>query len=181
MDVVLVNGCLIPQPVAFPVPGTNQWQLCEDFCLFLPYSKKWLLVKAGYRSDGASIPEILWTPIGNPFEPDYVAAAFGHDPLYEAELLDKHACDKELFHLMRFNSARGHSKSREFFIAVDEFGSSVWDAHTPQSIAAARQLCSIHDSCPSGFESVPVLDIDNEPTWEMVSAYGDITANTGLN
>ena len=147
------------------MPGTRLRQLREDYCAYLPYSKKWILILAGFRSDGASIPRVLWTPIGDPFDPDYEADAWVHDGAYAAELLDKHTCDKELFHMMRFTSAEGHEKAREFFIAVDEFGGSVWREHTPQSIADARKFCSLHDTCPSGFESVPVLDIDNEPVW----------------
>ena len=166
MSAVLIDGCLVPQPVSFSIPGTRLRQLREDYCAYLPYCKKWIYIKAGYRSDGASIPRELWTPIGDPFDPDYEADAWIHDALYEAQLLDKHACDKELFHLMRFTSAGGHCKAREFFIAVDEFGSSVWDTHTWQSITDARLLCSLHDVCPIGYEDVPMLDYDNEPVWE---------------
>lgn len=33
----------------------------------------------GFRSDGASIPRVLWSVLGSPFEPDLVEAAITHD------------------------------------------------------------------------------------------------------
>lgn len=36
-------------------------------------------VPTGYRFDGASIPRLLWSLIGSPFEPDLMVAACVHD------------------------------------------------------------------------------------------------------
>ena len=38
-----------------------------------------VVVPAGYRFDGASIPRWLWWLIGSPFEPDLMLAACVHD------------------------------------------------------------------------------------------------------
>lgn len=38
-----------------------------------------LLIPQGFRFDGASIPRVLWSLIGSPFEPDLMTAACVHD------------------------------------------------------------------------------------------------------
>ena len=137
-----------PQPNIVPIPGTKTYRLVSDYHVYLPFSKKWLLVKAGFIFDGASIPCWLWLWIGHPFDPDWVAGALSHDALYAAELMPRHACDKELFHIMRLTSQRGYDKSRKFFIAVDTFGGFVWRKHTQKSIMDARTECFLSDHPP---------------------------------
>ena len=36
-------------------------------------------VPAGYSTDGASIPRLMWSLVGSPFDPRFVAAAVVHD------------------------------------------------------------------------------------------------------
>ncbi len=38
-----------------------------------------VMIPKGYRFDGASIPRLLWSVIGSPFEPDLMVAACVHD------------------------------------------------------------------------------------------------------
>jgi hypothetical protein len=136
-----------PQPNIRPVPGEKRlYRLQEDYLVQLPYSKKWLLIKAGFLFDGASIPRWLWSIIGNPFDPNWLAAALIHDALYAAELLSRHLCDKELLWAMRRTSKIGRDKARTFFIAVDTFGGWTWRRHTPKSIFDARTECIIYNT-----------------------------------
>ena len=79
---------IVPQPHLEPIPGTETYRLIEDWVCWLPYSGKWLTIKAGFVFDGASIPRLLWS-WAYPFDPNWVAAALAHDGLYAAELLDK--------------------------------------------------------------------------------------------
>lgn len=39
----------------------------------------WVRIPPGYRFDGASIPRLLWSLIGSPFDPDLMTAACVHD------------------------------------------------------------------------------------------------------
>ena len=134
----------LAQPEIQPIPGEDRvYRLMRDYLVQLPYCGRWLLVKEGFVFDGASIPRWLWSIIGNPFDPNWCAAALIHDALYSAELLDRHACDKELFHAMRRTSKIGHSKARTFFIACDNFGGWTWRAHTAKSILDAQSECSL--------------------------------------
>jgi hypothetical protein len=75
-----------------------------------------------------------------------------HDALYAAELLSRHACDKEFLWAMRRTSKIGHAKARTFFIAVDTFGGWTWRAHTLKSILDARTECGLFDDRPEGWE-----------------------------
>ena len=143
----------IPVPLLAPVVGTQTYRLVADYLIQLPFSGKWLLIKAGFIFDGASIPRWLWSIVGEPFDPNWLAAALCHDALYAAELLDRHACDKELFHIMCETSQQGADSARKFFIAVDLFGGRVWRAHTEKSILDSRTECFIYDSKPA--EPVP--------------------------
>lgn len=36
-------------------------------------------IPQGYTFDGASIPRVMWSIVGSPFEPDYMLAACVHD------------------------------------------------------------------------------------------------------
>ena len=139
---------VVPQPDLRPIPGTETYLLRAEWVCWLPFSGKWLTIKAGFVFDGASIPRLLWS-WAYPFDPNWVAAALAHDGLYAAELLTKNGCDKELFHLMRLTSPEGAAKARTFFIAVDLFGSWVWKKHTEKSILDARTECFISDTPPA--------------------------------
>ena len=138
-----------PQPDIVPIPGTRTYRLVKDYLVWLPFSDKWLLIKAGFIFDGASIPRWLWSAIGHPFDPNWLAAALLHDALYAAELMSRHACDKELFHVMRLTSQRGYDNARKFFITVDLFGGFPWRQHTPKSIMDARTECFLYDEMPA--------------------------------
>ena len=39
----------------------------------------WVEIPAGYRFDGASIPQLAWSVIGGPFDPQFALAAAVHD------------------------------------------------------------------------------------------------------
>ena len=141
---------LIPQPNIRPIPGERRlYVLVEDYWVLLPYTKRWLLIKAGFVFDGASIPRWLWSVIGSPFDPNWIAAALIHDALYAAELLSRKLCDKELLWAMRLTSKIGRDNARRFFVAVDTFGGWVWRRHTPKSIMDARTECFLYNEQPT--------------------------------
>ena len=142
-----------PQPELRPIPGERRlYVLVSDYLAQLPYSGRWLLIRAGFIFDGASIPRWLWSLIGHPFDPNWCAAALIHDALYAGELRSRKLCDKELLHVMRRTSKIGHDNARKFFIAVDLFGGGVWRAHTPKSIFDARTECGLFYERPESWE-----------------------------
>ena len=98
-------------------------------------------VKAGFETDGASIPRAAWRVVGHPFE-EYMAAAVIHDVLYDSEHWPRDMIDECFKDLM---SACGVGKIRKGIIyrAVRMFGGPTWWKHTDESKADARKHLSI--------------------------------------
>lgn len=90
-------------------------------------------VKSGFTTDGASIPKIFWSIIGNPLENDLLKPAIIHDGLYTLMKISRLECDKMLKDMLLFN---GVSKIKAFFIyyAVRLFGGSHWKSDTTDKI-----------------------------------------------
>lgn len=119
-------------------------QLAQDLSIVLPISGKTLIIKAGFCTDGTSIPQMFWSMTGvSPFDPDFLAASVPHDALYDAELLPRGQCDDELETLLKMNSPRSQAHAIMFFDAVRIGGEFVWIKHTPESVASSRQYCSL--------------------------------------
>ena len=113
----------------------NQWRTLTD--MYYPLSDgRVICVKAGFETDLASIPRILWS-LYPPFDPEYRAAAILHDGLYASELLPRNECDWTLLEAMQ---AQGNSwwTRNVFYSAVRIGGSSVWAVHTDESRLEAR-------------------------------------------
>jgi hypothetical protein len=101
------------QPVYTPLVDdnkvVNRVVLDEDF-LFQVDDKDYWLPK-GYWSDGASIPRLVWSIIGSPFEPDLIGPAFAHDGLYSVHVLTRAQADNVLFYGLKqngVNTIRSH-------------------------------------------------------------------------
>ena len=95
-------------------------QLLRDFLYIDQTSTKWLAPK-GAKTDGASIPRILWSFVGGPFEGQYRNAAIVHDTECDAKIHDWRAV-----HRMFYNASRaggvGWIKANLMYAAVYAFG-----------------------------------------------------------
>lgn len=58
--------------------------LLEDFAYTDPKGRKWL-APAGSKTDGATIPKVVWSVVGGPFEGQYREAAVIHDVYCETK------------------------------------------------------------------------------------------------
>ena len=81
-------------------------------------------VPSGFRSDGASIPTVVWLPIGNPFE-EYLEAAVIHDYLYRKGIGTKSHADKVFLQGMKDLKVNA-VKRRVMYWAVKFFGKGSW-------------------------------------------------------
>jgi len=68
----------ILQPMKDKDNNQNTMTLYIDFSFYDPDGKRWHVPK-GEPTDGASIPKVLWTVLGHPFDPDFINAAIIHD------------------------------------------------------------------------------------------------------
>ncbi len=124
-----------------PLGGKDMMTLSDD--LTAEWDGLEILVKAGYRTDGASIPRLAWRVVGNPWE-EYLAAAVVHDILYETEALEREDADRCFLDLMEFCGV-GKIRRAIMYRAVKVFGGATWKKHNAQSIALARNFLGIRE------------------------------------
>lgn len=72
------NGTPVVQFVEQGDGRGREMELLQDFSYTDPSGRTWT-AKAGYKTDGASIPPVFWSLVGAPFEGDYRMAAVIHD------------------------------------------------------------------------------------------------------
>lgn len=67
-----------------PLPGKGLYRTTHDFAYEIGHEGSGLLIEvpAGFETDLATVPRILW-PILSPYDPRYAAAAVIHDRLYK--------------------------------------------------------------------------------------------------
>lgn len=70
-------------PAASKILGADHWRVISPFRYYLgeKYSEQWVMIPAGYLTDGASVPRLLWNMI--PPWGSYGQAAVVHDYLCE--------------------------------------------------------------------------------------------------
>jgi hypothetical protein len=107
--------------------GNGSWKL-QDYFSYENDSIQ-VAVKSDFVTDGASIPKVFWSVVGNPLENDLLKPAIIHDGLYNLMQLKRLECDKLLREMLLFN---GTSKMKAYFIyyAVRLFGGSHWRKDT---------------------------------------------------
>jgi hypothetical protein len=105
-------------------PCGDLYELVEDATVtFLGVA---LVVAAGFKYDGASIPRMLWIPIGSPYHPGFMRGALFHDSLYRSHVQPKDFADK-LFHALLLEDGIGEVAALEMYTAVHLFGQTFWN------------------------------------------------------
>jgi len=131
------------KPAVRPLEGSD-YELAQDF-LFPAKVGEWdvvVHVRAGFRTDGASVPRFLWRVLGSPYDPDIVAQSIGHDALYRGEIVPRKDADAAYLAMMEATGVN-RRKRRLFWIGVRLFGWITWLGHTPESVAEARKYITI--------------------------------------
>jgi len=100
--------------------GGGQYRLLTDFC-FNGYC-----VPAGFVTDGASIPKVLWSVIGSPMTGKYVPVAVLHDYLYSKRCIYKVSFEEanEIFYRGMLKLGVNRFKAYLMYRAVCMFGKS---------------------------------------------------------
>ena len=129
------------QPTGYFDEQSGQWLLASAWVCELSDGRA-LLVHPMARSDGASIPRILWPFVGPRFAATTFPAAFCHDMLYMAELVTRSQADREFMRLLLMFGVSG-IKARLYWLAVRGFGGFVWARHTPDTIAEAQMFAEL--------------------------------------
>lgn len=100
-------------------------ELLENYVVELPYIT--FEVRAGYKTDGASIPRIFWW-FSNPFSSDTLPAAIVHDALYQTEFFPRSQADSIFYNIMKLNKVNLFKRTL-YYLAVRLFGWIVWLNH----------------------------------------------------
>ena len=108
------------KPIVRPLAGTD-YVLAEDY-YFPATVGGWdvtVHVMPGFRTDGASIPRLLWPIFGSPYDPDIIAD------------------------MMKRRGRIRAWKRRRIWLGVRLFGWIAWLRHTPEGVAEARRHISL--------------------------------------
>ena len=99
-------------------------------------------VKPGFKTDGASIPRILWRVFGSPYDPDIFPSAIAHDGLYRGEVVPRKDADIAFLRMME-KSGVPEKKRRLVYRGVRWFGWITWLGHTDESVKEARRYIEL--------------------------------------
>lgn len=94
-----------------------------------PRTKQLIVIPKTFQSDGASIPQIVWSAVGHPFQKYVRPAAILHDFLYRSQIFDKDICD-QLFYDAMICSGVPSAKAQTFYLAVKLFGYAPYNDNT---------------------------------------------------
>lgn len=140
-------------PSSFPLPspvlqaiGEDEYILKEKYILdfFVGRTHYRLVSLPGATFDGLSKPKlvqalpVLGFLIGGKLRPREVPGGWAHDQLYQGEFLPRQDCDTAFLWLEKKNEVCW-IRRRIYYRAVRIGGGAVWENHTPESIAYARQ------------------------------------------
>ena len=102
----------------------NQWAILEYFRYYSDMAGL-IIVPAGFVSDGASIPSVLWGVVGSPWSGKYPHAALVHDYLYFKQDFTRAISDKIFIEAMGILGVNWF-KRRLMYRAVRTFGWLCW-------------------------------------------------------
>lgn len=128
-------------PVLSWDPDGRTMLLVEDFTYTDPGTNKWVAVK-GSKVDGASIPQILWSLVGGPYEGKYRNASIVHDTECKKPYKHRWQAVHEMFYVASRAGGVDWLKAKVMFAAVYHFGPR-WDFNG--EAAQKRTLLSLDD------------------------------------
>lgn len=123
----------------------------EDFSFLDPNGRKWI-TPAGWRVDGASIPQSLWGTVGGPFSGRYRAASVIHDRYCDTKIYPWPEVHRAFYDAM---IAAGVEKPKATFmyLAVYRFGPR-WDELGTGTV----ELCEETGTCKAVVASLAAED-----------------------
>jgi len=133
--------------MALPAPAMRAvteryWELTE------PYSFRWgaiiFTAPTGWRTDGASIPRLLWAT-GSPLDGHVLPAAIAHDVLYSTHYVTRAEADRLFLDRMVANGV-ARWKAWSYYANVRAWGWLAW-RQKPWAIDAARGKVGVLIGC----------------------------------
>ena len=144
MPAIMSKAVFPEKPTVRPLAGSN-YELAQDFYFPAKVEHVWdvvIHVKPGFKTDGASIPRLLWCFFGSPYDPDIIAEAIAHDALYRGEIVPRKTADIAFLRMMEERGVP-EKKRRLIYRGVRWFGWITWLGHTEASVAEARRYIEL--------------------------------------
>jgi len=113
-------------------------------------------IAAGLKTDGGSIPRIVWPMIGHPFQIPGLAAFVLHDAEYMAELYTRRECDWRLLCGLKLLGIWWW-KRNAIYLAVRLGGCVVWSAHHIADVSAAMGIVGIFSAQKKTIDTPPAV------------------------
>ncbi len=103
----------------------NTFQLSEPMCF--RWRGKDIIVPAGFKSDGASVPPFLWMSVSPKVDSRTIAGAIAHDFLYRSALpgWTRAEADKMFYDIIRYDGL-SWLKAQKAYLGVRLFGRRSW-------------------------------------------------------
>jgi hypothetical protein len=131
-----------PQPILKADPQRGDYALAETYAAWLPLIGAQIVISAGFRTDGASVPRIVWTLLGvDRLHPSIAAAAVVHDALYAAHYTTRAQADRIFFQLAKRNGLAAH-RAAIMWAALRAFGWIAW-RRKRAAVEKARRVVDI--------------------------------------
>ena len=128
-------------PVIRYDPASRLWTLRESF--HARTTAGLVLVMAGFRFDGCSIPRLLWRVVGHPLQGDALPAGVIHDALYASKRVTRETADR-VFHELLRRYGVNPVKAGAMFGAVRVFGCLPWMRRRGDACRDARRMVVIY-------------------------------------
>jgi hypothetical protein len=126
----------LPQPDLRPDPAAGDWYVAAPYEL-TALGRRFTIL-AGFRTDLASVPRILWR-FAPPAEPQTCLPALIHDCLYRSHWYPRAECDRIFLDLLKLNGENA-TKARILYWGVRSGG---WWAYRAVSIATIVATCRL--------------------------------------
>ena len=101
--------------------GVAWWVKVDGQTINLPHE---------FRTDGASVPRVLWPVIGSPFDPRVIGAALVHDYLYTSQNWRTRAWSDMAFRALLIQDCTPAWKAWIMWLGVRVFGWRYWRINT---------------------------------------------------
>jgi len=127
-------------PLRVDYIGDGRFQLVEPI-EYLTRDHKLITVKAGYTTDGASIPRFYRWRFGRT-DGKWFRPAVIHDILYDTEYFPREYSDKVFLEAMEENGVSWWTRN-VMYRAVSMFGGFTWNKHTKESKKEAMKYLEV--------------------------------------
>ncbi len=123
--------------VAVRFIGEDKAKLLENLTVEL--DEYIFCLKAGFVSDGASVPQIFWSLGMDAWSYHTLEGALIHDALYSSEMVSRKEADDIFYRILR-KDGNSIPKSFLYWLGVRLFGWYTYLKHTKRSVNKAKKL-----------------------------------------